>query len=627
MGDSSLTAWPGRAWLRIFDLGLDPDVTAPDELRRTRILSVASCAIAAVGLLAAAVYAAIDLPIVTATFLLAVAVAAANLVFVWRTRRIEAGAHIALGILTLSILVANLKSGGFYDPHFGWFYLIPLGAAVVQRLRGAAVWTAVTLAIMIGLWLAPELGIAVENHILPESRPFQSLFNRVTTLLGIGLLSWSFVVGQRRAEQDLGRANHELLQETAFVGLLRHAAVTANQAVSLDTALEEGIGHICRAMGWPLGSVWKVAPEGHLELSPIHYSERPAASRVIFNTLRTVRIQPGQWPPGQALVEGRTVSAHRIGDGGHPLSDVAREAGIRTSHAVPILVRGEVVAVLQFATDRDEPEDDRLQSVLGDIGVQFGRVAERRALEERVQRSQRLEAVGRLAAGIAHEINNPMSFVRANLNLVQAEWKQLRTAFQEHLDPSLDERLADVEEALAESGEGVDRVVSIVQDMRRLSEGGEIVQTRVDLAEVVEGALRVAGSRAKGGTRLLHEPGVTPMVQGSSGLLTQVFVNGLMNALHAVGEQGTVRVSTGTGPRGVWVRIDDDGPGVAEHASSRLFDPFFTTKPAGEGTGLGLYVSYQIVRSHGGELSVEAGERGGTRFEVWLPFDPEQERD
>jgi signal transduction histidine kinase len=627
MGDSGSTGWRARTSLRLFDLGLDPERTSSEDLRRTRILSVASCAIAAVGLVSAVQYAAIDLPFVALALLLAVTAAGANLALVWRTRRIEACTHVALGILTLSVLATNLVSGGFYDANFAWFYLIPMAAAVALGLRGAIAWNALTVCITIALWSAPQLGLVIDNHIPPESRAFHSLFDRLTALIGIGLIGWSFVVGQRRAEQELGHANHELLQETAYVGLLRHAAVTANRAVSFDAALEEGIGHICRAMGWPLGSVWRVAPEGHLELSPIHYSERPDAARVLGRALREVRMERGEGPPGQALAEGRTVSAHRVGESDDPLSEAAREAGVRTTHAVPVPVGGEVVAVLQFATDRDESPDERLASVLGDVGVQFGRVAERRSLEERIQRSQRLEAVGQLAAGIAHEINNPMSFVRANLNLVRGEWKHLRSAFEKDRDPQIGERLADVEEALAETGEGVDRVVSIVQDMRRLSEGGEVVQARVDLGEVVERAVRIAGSRARSQVELILEPGTTPAVRGSAGLLTQVFVNGLLNAFYAVEDAGTVRVSTGTGPRGAWVRIDDDGPGLPDGVAQRLFDPFFTTKPAGEGTGLGLYVSYQIVRSHSGELTVAAAERGGTRFEVWLPVDPEQERE
>ncbi len=148
------------------------------------------------------------------------------------------------------------------------------------------------------------------------------------------------------------------------------------------------------------------------------------------------------------------------------------------------------------------------------------------------------------------------------------------------------------------------------------------------LRDLLEGAFRVAASRASGAVHFEHSHSEMPLCRCSPNQLRQVFVNLIVNAIQAVaetGRPGTIRLSTELVDGQAVARVQDDGPGMSEATRERLFDPFFTTKAVGEGTGLGLSVSYEIVRSHAGEIRVQSEPGRGATFEVWLPLDPESD--
>ncbi len=248
-------------------------------------------------------------------------------------------------------------------------------------------------------------------------------------------------------------------------------------------------------------------------------------------------------------------------------------------------------------------------------------ITDRRTLEEGLRRSQKLESVGQLAAGIAHEINNPMAFVRTNLAVLREEWRALEKEIAGHVrEPALSERFGECEALIDESLEGIERTIAIARDMREFAHSGSSERGVVEINQLVESCVRFASPHRKGATRIDEQYGSVPPVWGNAGQLRQVFVNLLVNGLHAVGQVGTVRIVTAlAGDRAV-VRVSDDGAGVRPEHLDRLFDPFFTTKPAGEGTGLGLYVSHEIVRGHGGEISVSSLPGHGASFSVHLPL-------
>ncbi len=231
-------------------------------------------------------------------------------------------------------------------------------------------------------------------------------------------------------------------------------------------------------------------------------------------------------------------------------------------------------------------------------------ITARRALQLQVQLADRLASLGTLAAGMAHELNNPLTIIRANLEL-------LRKAVYQHAD----DRLA---HAIRDALHGTDRAARIVSDLRAYSRVGED-SGPLELRQVVASALRLAaGALADIDTKTAVPADI--YVQGVDGPLTQVVLNLVLNAAHAVahgnGSQVSVRASAEA--EHVYLIVEDDGPGVASALQSRVFDPFFTTKDVGEGTGLGLYVCQRIVESHGGRIAFESVPHGA-RVVVTLP--------
>jgi PAS domain S-box-containing protein len=242
------------------------------------------------------------------------------------------------------------------------------------------------------------------------------------------------------------------------------------------------------------------------------------------------------------------------------------------------------------------------------------------SLRSRLVTSGRLAAVGQLAAGIAHEINNPIAFVRANLGLLREHWesagKELRAR---GIEGALGGALAEGEEIIQESLEGIDRAAAIVRDVREFSHAGSVERELTDLNQLLDGVLRVAAPELRAGIRLEKDYGELPPISCAPQQLKQVFLNLVVNAIHAVEPGGRIRVATRASGGRVQACIEDDGCGVPQDLIERIFDPFFTTKPVGKGTGLGLSISYEIVRNHGGDITALPVAQGGTRFCVELP--------
>jgi signal transduction histidine kinase len=626
-GGSGITVhWPNRlaAALERFDLGIEPTSVPIDAMRRIRIIGITTIAMCLIGVAAAVRFWKLGLPDLSLALVVTMAAALGNLALLRWARRPVLSAHLALALLAVMLVVSNASSGGFHDPNFAWFYVLPLGAAVLLDLRGAGIWLGVTLAIAVGFWSFDVLGSPLPNRIPEEMRQSQDLFNRVTAILGLCFIAASFVIGQRRAERGLEGANAELRRETAYVQLLEHAAVASNEAASLDDAMREGVRRICLTMGWPGGHIYAVEEDGILRTARVfHVEEAEHFAALREKTLRTT-FRSGEGVPGRAAATGLPQGSYDLPEqSDRPRAGLARKLGLHTAFAIPVLVHGRAVAVLEFATRERMVPNERLLEVLAHVGVQIGRVAERTALQQRLRQSQKMEAVGRLAAGVAHEVNNPMAYVRSNLNQLRNGWTNLR-ADVEKLDDaaSLAARFEECEELIEESLEGVERTVAIARDMKEFSRAGGSGRDPADLRELVEGALRVACARAPSGLRIERQhDGDLPSISCAANQIRQVLVNLIVNAIEAVGGAGTIRVVTRREGQQLVVRVEDDGPGMTEETRERLFDPFFTTKAEGEGTGLGLAISYEIVHGHGGEIRVPSTPGSGTAMEVCLPID------
>jgi signal transduction histidine kinase len=264
---------------------------------------------------------------------------------------------------------------------------------------------------------------------------------------------------------------------------------------------------------------------------------------------------------------------------------------------------------------------DRRGSPLGRVLV-VRDLAEVTSLRHSLLLSGRLAAVGELAAGIAHEINNPLAFARANLSLLRQHWQAFGTSLGKQDEPQLAAALlAEGEELIDESLEGVDRATAIVRDVRGLAHAGTRRREAVDLNVLLDGVLRMAAPQLRSRATVHKDWGLLPRVGCVPQEIQQVFLNLVLNASQALGASGNIWISSRAAGDGVVVDVVDDGSGIAPEIREKVFDPFFTTKPVGEGTGLGLAIAFGIVRKHRGEITVESDPGRRTCFSVHLPGD------
>jgi two-component system NtrC family sensor kinase len=244
-------------------------------------------------------------------------------------------------------------------------------------------------------------------------------------------------------------------------------------------------------------------------------------------------------------------------------------------------------------------------------------LTERKQIQSRLLLSDRLVAMGTLAAGVGHEINNPLSFVISNLGFLETELRAVASELPEG-------RLAEVEEVLRESAMGANRVRQIVDDLKTFSRAEDDVPTPVNLRNVLESALTIARAELRARARVVRDYAEVPPVEGSEGRFGQVFLNLLINAAQSIPrgqpERNEICVRLRAVQEHVMVEVKDTGAGIPAEMRSRIFDPFFTTKPVGEGTGLGLFVCHGIVTRFGGEISVESEVGQGTTFRVIFPM-------
>jgi PAS domain S-box-containing protein len=255
---------------------------------------------------------------------------------------------------------------------------------------------------------------------------------------------------------------------------------------------------------------------------------------------------------------------------------------------------------------------------------------------------EKMASIGQLAAGVAHEINNPLGYVSSNLgtlanylrNILRvidvyqdaehaegsetSAWKAVRNVKR---SVDLEYLRKDMIDLVAESQEGVRRMEKIVGDLKDFSRAeSDEAWAFADLHRGLDSTLNIVYNELKYKATVEREYGDLPRIECRLSQLNQVFMNLLVNASQAIVEHGVIRVVTGVEGGEVWVDIIDNGVGIAPKVMARIFDPFFTTKPIGTGTGLGLSLSYRIVQRHRGRIEVDSEPGRGTRFRVWLPI-------
>jgi PAS domain S-box-containing protein len=252
-------------------------------------------------------------------------------------------------------------------------------------------------------------------------------------------------------------------------------------------------------------------------------------------------------------------------------------------------------------------------------------ITERKHMQAQLLLADRLATVGTLAAGVAHEINNPLGYMIANLQFVDEDLDELmKTIPDQGPTEKLRDALAELTEPLKIARRGADRVKTIVRDLMTLSRADNEGKVKVDVRDTLEFTLKMAATEIKRKADVVRDFQEVPPILANESRLGQVFLNLLINAAQAMpaGQPETHRITVSTAVEGALVRVEiaDTGSGIPQSLLSRIFDPFFTTKPVGQGTGLGLSISHSLVTSMGGTIHVESSYGEGTRFILRFPI-------
>ncbi len=340
-----------------------------------------------------------------------------------------------------------------------------------------------------------------------------------------------------------------------------------------------------------------------------------ASDRALYVVEFRMRCKDGSWK--WIMARGKLIS--RDGDG-NPL----RMIGTHTD----ISERKQVESELIKRHEKEQELHSKLQEA-----------------QNQLLQSEKMASIGQLAAGVAHEINNPIGYVYSNLGTLekyvqdafsmldsyeQAEGAITDSVVRTHLQAEREKLdLAflkqDLRALMSENKEGIIRVKNIVQNLKDFSHVDVSDEWHyVNLHQGLDSTLNIVNNEIKYKAEVIKEYGDIPEVECLASQLNQVFMNMLINAAHAIEERGTITIRTGivrTGQQGeeVWVEIADSGKGIAPENLKKIFDPFFTTKPIGKGTGLGLSISYGIIQKHHGRIEVSSEVGKGTTFRVWLP--------
>lgn len=308
---------------------------------------------------------------------------------------------------------------------------------------------------------------------------------------------------------------------------------------------------------------------------------------------------------------------------------------------VPVQGRDEIG---EMARAVEQFQQDRRQLALTNVALRNEKARQEELNLELAQahsqllQSEKLASIGQLAAGVAHEINNPVGFVSGNLNTLRRYVADLLKALSTYeksegemtlasqaaldalkRDIDLEYLRDDVTSLLVESVEGLQRVKRIVQGLKDFSHVDPMEKQWADLESNLDTTISILWNELKYKAELNKEYGAIPEIECIPSQLNQVFMNLLVNAAQAIEGRGQITVRTGQDDASVWVEVEDTGNGIKAEHRDRIFDPFFTTKPVGTGTGLGLSISYGIVKKQGGRIDMHTEVGKGSTFRVVLP--------
>jgi signal transduction histidine kinase/ActR/RegA family two-component response regulator len=474
----------------------------------------------------------------------------------------------AVALVWFSTLTSlSVQRGGIGSPALIALGVVPLGATFMAGSRSGITWGSLVALEVICFYLLERAGVKLPDRLPAVAR---TATQALGALLFAVALTWLAVAYERTTSAAVDALHRAEQDSRALLGAIPDVGFRMNRdGVTLAVyGRREQLG---KAPAWSPGvSVEDVAPELAVPLG--------AAIEA-------------------ALESGEVVRAELEATVG----DERRQYEARLAPSGP----DEVFVLL-----RDLTETRRLARRLSRVEH-----------EANLLRADRMASVGQLAAAVAHEANNPLAYVIANLSFVQDRLGELGGAELEAARPAL-------EEAIAESRQGADRVRQIVRDLKTFARADEEELRPLHVAQVMDSTLKMAATEIRHRARLERRYGDVPLVVANEGRLAQVFLNVVVNAAQAIepgrAESNEIRVvldrdSTGAAT----VVVTDTGTGIAAEHLARVTEPFFTTKPIGVGTGLGLTVCKNIVEGYGGKLEFLSELGAGTTVRITLPAAPE----
>lgn len=428
-----------------------------------------------------------------------------------------------------------------------------------------------------------------------------------------------------RREQTLEGLNTALEQQvaerTALLALLQTVTAAANEAMSLEDALQCAVDRICAYTGWPVGHVYLPAPESADVWVPstIWHVDPPARFAAFQQVTQAMPYTPGEGPLGRVVATGQPEwGADVVTDMALWRRTSAREAWLTAGFAFPILIDREVVGVCEFYTDTRQEPDAALCDALMQIGTQLGRIVERQRTAAQLHRQQealyqreKLAALGSLLTNVVHELSNPLAVVLMHAELLREDLGK-----------------APLLECIEEIALAAERCRRLVRNFLALARQRPPEQTVVSLniliaetVEMVTYALRIDNITVH---LILAED--LPPLWAEAHQLQQVVMNLLTNAHQALRQASGPRqllLSTRCNPARtrVTLEVTDTGAGILPELQECIFEPFFTTQPLGLGTGLGLPLCRGIIEGHGGTISVTSAPGQGATFRVELPVE------
>lgn len=301
---------------------------------------------------------------------------------------------------------------------------------------------------------------------------------------------------------------------------------------------------------------------------------------------------------------------------------------------------GNLIDVFNDMLKQIQLRESELQQARDELEIRVQqRTAELKSAQNQLIQSEKMASLGQLVAGVAHEVNNPINYIKSNITPLKGylfgykESYSLLDKAKEEISPELRHEWENIKEKydlnFAEEDstkliksfeEGSNRIVTIVRDLQQYSRVDRNYFSLMDLQESIDSTLNLLRTKMKDGILIHKQYGAIPQIKCSPGQVGQVFMNIISNAIDAVGDVGNIWISTSCDKEQIIVSIHDDGPGIPKEIQTKIFDPFFTTKPVGSGTGLGLSITHTVIEQHNGTITVESEEGEGTKFLISLPI-------